>query len=141
MSDNRARNDKKPSDTDREVTIHDSQGSFVRNETGVPGRTTKGITQAELEAFKLALLEVLDEYRDKWPDLLDGKALRVGRVGQPEAVVIAYADFETILERLEDLEDVRDTRAVLEAIERGEENIITHEQLKAELRAEGLLHG
>jgi PHD/YefM family antitoxin component YafN of YafNO toxin-antitoxin module len=98
-------------------------------------------SDAELEGFKLALLEVLDEYRDRWLQLLDGKALRIGREGQPAAVVIAYEDFEAMLERIENLEDERDAREILEAIERGEETTITQEQLKAELRAEGILDG
>lgn len=93
-----------------------------------------------MEGFKRALLEVFDEYSDRWQSLLGGKALHIGREGQPAAVVMAYEDFEALLDRLEDLEDTRDAQAILEAIERSEEATITHEQLKAELRAEGLLN-
>lgn len=99
------------------------------------------MSEAEVEGFRMALLEVLDEYRDRWPQLLGGKALRVGRAGQPAAVVITHEEFEALLEQLEDLEDKQDAREILEAIERGEETTITQEQLKAELRAEGRLHG
>lgn len=103
-------------------------------------KNTKGqASETELAGLKTALLDVLDEYRDKWPQLLEGKALRVEREGEPIAVVMAFDDFEALLERLEDLEDAEAARDALAAKQNGEETTIPWETLKSELMAEGLL--
>lgn len=102
-------------------------------------KTTEQASEAELTGLKTALLDVLDEYRDKWPQLLEGKAVRLEREGEPLAVVMAFDDFEALLERLEDLEDAEAVREAMTAKQRGEESTIPWEQLKTELIAEGLL--
>ena len=103
------------------------------------GAVTKGDVQAELEGLKLAILDVLVEYRDRWRQLLGNKALRVEYLGKPVAVVMAYEDFEALLEQLEDFEDAQSAREVLDAIRRGEEEIVPWEKVKAELITEGIL--
>lgn len=94
---------------------------------------------ANTEVLKSAVLEAIDKHHTAWAQLPEGNVLRVERRGEPVAVVMAYDDFEALLERLEDLEDMHDARKTFEAIERGEETTIPHEQLRAELIAEGLL--
>lgn len=54
----------------------------------------------------------------------DGKCL---------SVLLPLAEYEALIERLEDLEDLEDAREVLARIERGEEETVPWETVKAEL--------
>lgn len=53
--------------------------------------------------------------------------------GKPLSVLLPIAEYEALMERLEDLEDLGEAREVLARIERGEEETIPWETLKAEL--------
>lgn len=52
--------------------------------------------------------------------------------GKPLSVLLPIAEYEALIERLEDLEDLEDAREVLARIERGEEQTIPWEAVKAE---------
>jgi PHD/YefM family antitoxin component YafN of YafNO toxin-antitoxin module len=54
------------------------------------------------------------------------------RDGTPRSVLLPIEEYEALLERLEALEDLQDAREVLARIERGEEEVIPWEVLKAE---------
>ena len=97
--------------------------------------------QDDVAAFKRALLEVIEQHRAAWEQLPQDKAYLLKREGEPVAVVMSYQGFEALLDRLEDLEDARDADEIMSAIERGEMTTKPWEQVKAELRAEGLLVG
>jgi predicted DNA-binding protein len=52
--------------------------------------------------------------------------------GKRLSVLLPIAEYEALIERIEDLEDVEDAREVLARIERGEEEVIQWEAVKAE---------
>ncbi|KAA6184107.1 hypothetical protein F2Q65_13630 [Thiohalocapsa marina] len=52
--------------------------------------------------------------------------------GERLSVVLPIAEYESLMERLEDLQDLEDARDALAQIERGEEDIIPWEAVKAE---------
>lgn len=52
--------------------------------------------------------------------------------GNRLSVVLSLAEYEALIGRLEDLEDLEDARAALARIERGEEETIPWEVVKAE---------
>jgi prevent-host-death family protein len=81
--------------------------------------------------------------RANWRDLLDsashGQDTVIERSGRPVAAVIPYADYEAILE---ELEDRRADRRAIEAYEEWKRDPSTarpFEEFEAELIAEGLL--
>lgn len=51
--------------------------------------------------------------------------------GNRLSVLLPFAEYEALIERLEDLEDLDDAREVLARIERGEEEIVSWETVKA----------
>ncbi len=53
--------------------------------------------------------------------------------GKRLSVLLPLAEYEALMERLEDLEDLEEAREVLARIARGEEEIIPWESVKAEL--------
>ena len=52
--------------------------------------------------------------------------------GKRLSVLLPIAEYEALMERLEDLEDLEDAREALARIERGEEETIPWETVKAE---------
>jgi predicted DNA-binding protein len=52
--------------------------------------------------------------------------------GKRLSVLLPIAEYEALIERIEDLEDVEDAREVLARVERGEEAMIPWEEVKAE---------
>ena len=53
--------------------------------------------------------------------------------GERLSVLLPLAEYEALMERLEDLEDLEEAREVLARIARGEEEIVLWATLKAEL--------
>lgn len=51
--------------------------------------------------------------------------------GQRLSVLLPLAEYEALIERLEDLEDLDDAREVLARIDRGEEETVPWETVKA----------
>lgn len=84
------------------------------------------------------------EARTKWRDVLDavnqGKTdIVIERYGKPVAAVIAYEDYEALLEELEDLRDGRLAQIAYEEWKRDPSTARPWEEVEAELIAEGLL--
>ncbi len=84
------------------------------------------------------------EARTRWRDVLDavnqGKTdVVIERYGKPVAAVIAYQDYEALLEELEDLRDVRYAVAAYEEWLQDPSTARPYEDIRAELIAEGLL--
>lgn len=52
--------------------------------------------------------------------------------GRPLSVLLPIAEYRALIERIEDLEDLDDARDALARIERGEEETIPWEAIKAE---------
>jgi hypothetical protein len=53
--------------------------------------------------------------------------------GKRLSVLLPLAEYEALIERLEDLEDLDDAREVLVRIDRGEEETVPWETVKADL--------
>ena len=53
--------------------------------------------------------------------------------GKRLSVLLPIAEYEALMDRIEDLEDLTDAREVLTRIERGEEETIPWETVKADL--------
>ena len=53
--------------------------------------------------------------------------------GKRLSVLLPIAEYEALMDRIEDLEDLADAREVLTRIERGEEESIPWETVKADL--------
>ena len=54
------------------------------------------------------------------------------RDGKPMSVLLPFAEYEALMEYLEGIEDLEDAREALARIERGEEELIPWETVKAE---------
>jgi len=54
------------------------------------------------------------------------------RDGKPTSVLLPFAEYEALIERLEDIEDLEDAREALAQIARGEEELIPWEAVKVE---------
>jgi prevent-host-death family protein len=84
-----------------------------------------------------------EEVRREWRTVVDsviaGEDVVVERYSRPAVAVIAYADYEAILEELEDLRAARRADAIRDAWLNGKVKGIPWEEAKAELRANGLL--
>jgi predicted DNA-binding protein len=52
--------------------------------------------------------------------------------GKPLSVLLPIAEYTALIERIEDLEDLDDAREALSRIERGEQETIPWEAIKAE---------
>lgn len=53
--------------------------------------------------------------------------------GKRLSVLLPLAEYEALMDYLDDLEDIEDARAVLARVERGEEETIPWETVRAEL--------
>ena len=53
--------------------------------------------------------------------------------GKRLSVLLPLAEYEALIERVEDLEDLEDAREVLARVERGEEETVPWETMRAEL--------
>jgi prevent-host-death family protein len=84
-----------------------------------------------------------EEVRREWRAVVDsvvaGEDVIVERYSRPTVAVIPYADYEAILEELEDLRAARRADAIRDAWLSGQVKGIPWEEAKAELRANGLL--
>ena len=60
----------------------------------------------------------------------------IERNGKPEYAVVPYAEYEALLDRLEDLEDIQAIDNFHRALERGEEELIPSEVVDAILAGE-----
>ena len=83
------------------------------------------------------------EVRTKWRTILDtvdrGTAdVVIERYGKPIATLIPYADYEALLEYLEDLRDVRYATAALEEYEQDPSTARPYQEIRAELIADGV---
>lgn len=86
------------------------------------------------------------EARTRWRDVLDAVDKRtadvvIERYGKPVATLIPYADYEALLEELEDLRDGRLAQPALEAWERDPSTARPYDEIRAELIAEGVWDG
>ncbi|MCC6455786.1 MAG: type II toxin-antitoxin system Phd/YefM family antitoxin [Caldilineaceae bacterium] len=84
-----------------------------------------------------------EEVRRGLGDVFDvvvaGQDVVIERRSKPVVAMIRYEDYAAIQEELEDLRDAQRAREVLEAIRSGKMKTVPWEQLKAELKAEGLI--
>ena len=83
------------------------------------------------------------EARTHWRDVLDtvdkGDAdVIIERYGKPIATLIPFADYQALLEELEDLRDGRLAMLALEEWERDPSTARPYEEFRAELIAEGI---
>jgi prevent-host-death family protein len=81
--------------------------------------------------------------RTKWRDIMDaaqtGIETIIARYGKPTAVVISFADYEALLEDLDDLRAGRRAAEVYTAWQRDPGTATPYADIRAELVAEGLL--
>jgi prevent-host-death family protein len=86
-----------------------------------------------------------DDARAKWRDILDaagaGQDVVIARYGKPMAAVIPIADYEALLEDLDDLRAGRRAQAALEAWREDPSRGRPYTVMRAELSSEGLLDG
>ena len=90
-------------------------------------------------------VSVLDsnQARAQWREVLDaalaGVETIVERYGKPTAAVIPYADYEALLDELDDLRAGRRAEEAYEAWKRDPSSGQPYSEVRAELIAEGLL--
>ncbi len=81
--------------------------------------------------------------RKRWRDILDaasaGEDIVIERYGKPTAAVIPFADFQALLDELDDLRTARRAQAAVKEWEQNPSTGKTLEEFEAELRDEGLL--
>jgi predicted DNA-binding protein len=53
--------------------------------------------------------------------------------GRGVSVLLPLAEYEALIERLQDMEDLAEARAVTARVQRGEEETVTWNEVKAEL--------
>jgi len=86
-----------------------------------------------------------DDARTRWRDILDaagaGQDVVIARYGKPMAAVIPIADYEALLEELDDLRAGRRAQAALEAWRQDPSRGRPYTAVREELIAEGLLDG
>lgn len=84
-----------------------------------------------------------EDARTRWRDILDaagmGQDVVIARYGKPMAAVIPIADYEALLEELEDIRAARRARAALEAWQADHSRGRPYTAVREELAAEGLL--
>lgn len=84
-----------------------------------------------------------DDARTRWRDILDaasaGLDVVIARYGKPMAAVIPIADYEALMEELEDLRAARRAQAALEAWREDASRGRPYAVIREELAAEGLL--
>ena len=84
-----------------------------------------------------------EDARTRWRDILDaagmGQDVVIARYGKPMAAVIPIADYEALLDELEDLRAARRAQAALEAWREDRSRGRAYSAVREELVAEGLL--
>lgn len=84
-----------------------------------------------------------EDARTRWRDILDaasrGLDVVIARYGKPMAAVIPIADYEALVEELEDLRAARRAQAALEAWREDASRGRPYAVVREELAAEGLL--
>ena len=84
-----------------------------------------------------------DDARTRWRDILDaansGQDVLIARYGKPTAAVIPIADYEALIEELEDLRAARRAQAALETWRADASRGRPYAVIREELVAEGLL--
>jgi len=84
-----------------------------------------------------------DDARTKWRDILDaagaGQDVIIARYGKPLVAVIPIADYEALVEELEDLRAARRAQAALESWRSDPGRGRPYAEVREELIAEGLL--
>lgn len=85
-----------------------------------------------------------EDARTRWRDILDaagrGQDVVIARYGKPMAAVIPIADYDALLEELEDLRAARRAQAALEAWREDRSRGRPYTAVREELAAEGLLN-
>lgn len=84
-----------------------------------------------------------EDARTRWRDVLDaagmGQDVVIARYGKPMAAVIPIADYDALLEELEDLRAARRAQTALEAWREDRSRGRAYAAVREELAAEGLL--
>lgn len=84
-----------------------------------------------------------EDARSRWRDILDaagmGQDVVIARYGKPVAAVIPIADYEALLEEMEDMRAARRAQAALEAWRDDDSRGRPYSAVREELTAEGLL--
>jgi prevent-host-death family protein len=84
-----------------------------------------------------------EDARTRWRDVLDDAAagldVVIARYGKPMAAVIPIADYEALIEELEDLRAARRAQAALEAWREDPGRARPYTVIREQLAAEGLL--
>ncbi|HNS01545.1 MAG TPA: type II toxin-antitoxin system prevent-host-death family antitoxin [Anaerolineae bacterium] len=84
-----------------------------------------------------------EDARSRWRDILDaagmGQDVVIARYGKPVAAVIPIADYEALLEEMEDMRAARRAQAALEAWRDDDSRGRLYSAVREELTAEGLL--
>ncbi len=84
-----------------------------------------------------------DDARTRWRDILDaanaGQDVVIARYGKPMAAVIPIADYEALMEDLEDLRAARRAQSALEAWRGDPSRGRPYALIREELTVEGLL--
>lgn len=84
-----------------------------------------------------------DDARTRWRDILDaansGQDVLIARYGKPTAAVIPIADYEAVIEELEDLRAARRAQAALDAWRQDASRGRPYAVIRNELVTEGLL--
>jgi prevent-host-death family protein len=84
-----------------------------------------------------------EDARTRWRDILDaagtGQDVVIARYGKPMAAVIPIADYDALLEELEDLRAARRAQQSLEAWREDRSRGRPYDAVREELAAEGLL--
>jgi len=84
-----------------------------------------------------------DDARTRWRDILDaanaGQDVVIARYGKPMAAVIPIADYEALMEDLEDLRAARRAQSALEAWRSDPSRGRPYALIREELAVEGLL--
>lgn len=84
-----------------------------------------------------------EDARTRWRDILDaagtGQDVVIARYGKPMAAVIPIADYDALLEELEDLRAARRAQAALDAWQEDRNRGRPYAAVREELVAEGLI--
>lgn len=84
-----------------------------------------------------------EDARTRWRDILDaagaGQDVVIARYGKPMAALIPIADYEALLEELEDLRAARRAQAALEAWREDPQRGRPYTAVREELITDGLL--
>ena len=96
-----------------------------------------------IQTLKSVKVYSSDTARSHWRDILDvatgGGDVVVERYGKPIAAIIPYADYEALLEALEDLRDARDAQIAYEEWQRDPSLGRPYDEIRAEWVTQGRL--